>query len=77
MTPAPTGKTNLKRYLIIIEQGEGNLSAYVPDVPGCVTVGDTVKETLANMKEALEFHFEGMSSRFVLSESIYHLKRWS
>ena len=51
----------MKRYLIIIERAEANFSAYVPDVDGCVAVGDTVEETRASMKEALEFHFEGMA----------------
>lgn len=49
----------IKRYPIVIEKAEGNYSAYSPDVPGCVTVGDTIEETLQMMKEALEFHFEG------------------
>ncbi len=48
------------RYLVVIEQGEdrGNYSAYSPDVPGCVTVGDTIEETLSNMQEALGLYFE-------------------
>jgi len=45
-------------YLIIIESGPKNYSAFSPDVLGCVTVGDTVDETLKNMREALEFHLE-------------------
>jgi predicted RNase H-like HicB family nuclease len=48
------------RYAVIIERAENNFGAYVPDVPGCVSVGDTVEETLSNMREALRFHFEGM-----------------
>ncbi len=48
------------RYMVVIEQGEdrGNYSAYAPDVPGCVTVGDTIEETLSNMQEALGLYFE-------------------
>jgi predicted RNase H-like HicB family nuclease len=49
-----------KRYAIVIEHGEHNLSAYVPDLPGCVTTGRTVEEIERNMKEAIEFHLEGM-----------------
>lgn len=49
----------MKKYLVIIEPADGNYSAYLPDVPGCVTVGDTIEETIENMREALEFHFEG------------------
>ena len=48
------------RYAVVIERGKRNYGAYVPDVPGCVAVGDTVQEALASIREALEFHFEGM-----------------
>jgi predicted RNase H-like HicB family nuclease len=48
------------KYLVVIEQGEGNLSAYAPDVDGCVTTGHTVAEVLQNMQEALSLHMEGM-----------------
>lgn len=48
------------RYAIVIEKGEGNYSAYVPDLPGCVAVGDTVEETERSIQEAIEFHLEGM-----------------
>jgi len=48
------------RYLVVIEQGpdKGNYSAYVPDVPGCTTVGDSLEETLSNIREALELYLE-------------------
>jgi len=45
-------------YLIIIESGPKNFSAFSPDVPGCVTVGDTVDETLAYMRDALQGHLQ-------------------
>lgn len=48
------------KYLVIIEKGENNYSAYSPDVSGCVATGKSVEETLENMRRALEFHFEGM-----------------
>lgn len=48
------------RYAVVVERGKKNYGAYVPDVPGCVAVGDTVHEALANIRDALEFHFEGM-----------------
>mgnify|MGYP001301576853 CR=1 FL=1 len=48
------------RYLVIIEQAEHNLSAYVPDLPGCVAVGDTRDELLTRIREAIEFHLQGM-----------------
>lgn len=48
------------RYAVVIEKGEGNYSAYVPDLPGCVAVGDTVEETEREIQEAIEFHLEGL-----------------
>lgn len=48
------------RYAIVIEKAEGNYSAYVPDLPGCVATGETVEETEGSMREAIEFHLEGM-----------------
>jgi predicted RNase H-like HicB family nuclease len=48
------------RYAIVIEHGERNLSAYVPDLPGCVTTGRTVEEIVRNMAEAIELHLDGM-----------------
>jgi predicted RNase H-like HicB family nuclease len=49
------------RYAVVIEKDEDNYSAYCPDVPGCAAVGDTLNEVLDNMKEALEFHLEGLA----------------
>lgn len=48
------------RYAIVIEKAEGNYSAYVPDLPGCVATGATVEEVGAEIREAIEFHLEGM-----------------
>jgi predicted RNase H-like HicB family nuclease len=48
------------RYAIIIEKGKRNYSAYVPDVPGCIATGQTIPEVKQLIKEALEFHLEGM-----------------
>lgn len=48
------------RYAIVIEKGEGNYSAYVPDLPGCAAVGDTVEEVEREIQEAIEFHIEGL-----------------
>ena len=49
-----------KRYSVIIEQTPSNYSAYVPDLPGCVTTGSTIEETVENMKEAISLHRESM-----------------
>lgn len=51
----------MTRYLIVIERAQHNYSAYVPDVPGCVAVGDTVEEVTREMREALEFHLETLA----------------
>jgi predicted RNase H-like HicB family nuclease len=48
------------KYLIILEKTSTGYSAYSPDLPGCVSAGDTAEETEANMREAIEFHIEGM-----------------
>ena len=48
------------RYAIVIEKGEGNYGAYVPDLPGCVATGDTLEETCREIAEAIAFHIEGM-----------------
>ena len=48
------------RYAIVIEKGESNYAAYVPDLPGCVAVGDTIEETRREIREAIEFHLDGM-----------------
>jgi predicted RNase H-like HicB family nuclease len=48
------------RYAIVIEKGEGNFSAYVPDLPGCVATGTTIEETEREIQEAIEFHLEGL-----------------
>jgi predicted RNase H-like HicB family nuclease len=46
------------KYLIVIERADNNYSAYSPDVPGCIATGETIEETLENMKTALAFHLE-------------------
>ena len=48
------------RYAIVIEKGPENYSAYVPDLPGCVSIGSTVSEAEENIKEAILFHIDGL-----------------
>lgn len=48
------------RYAIVIENGPNNYSAYVPDLPGCITTGKTFEEVKQLMQEAIEFHIEGL-----------------
>ena len=51
---------NVMRYAIVIEQSENGFGAYVPDLPGCIAVANSVAETEKLIKEAIEFHLEGM-----------------
>jgi predicted RNase H-like HicB family nuclease len=48
------------RYAMIIEKGARNYSAYLPDLPGCIATGKTLKEVKARMREAVELHLRGM-----------------
>ena len=48
------------RYAIVIEKAASNYSAYVPDLPGCVATGRTLEETESMIREAIEFHLEGL-----------------
>ena len=48
------------RYLVVVEQGATSFGAYVPDLPGCVAAGETREEVLNLIREAIEFHIEGL-----------------
>ena len=48
------------RYVVVIEKADGNYSAYVPDLPGCVATGATIAEVEREIIEAVQFHLEGM-----------------
>ncbi len=48
------------RYLVVVEQGATSFGAYVPDLPGCVAAGETREEVLDLIREAIEFHIEGL-----------------
>ena len=48
------------KFVVIIEKAEENYSAYAPDLPGCISTGRTIEETERNMRDAIEFHLEGM-----------------
>jgi predicted RNase H-like HicB family nuclease len=47
-------------YVVIVEKGETSYGAYVPDLPGCVAVGETREEAMRLIREAIEFHLEGL-----------------
>lgn len=48
------------RYMVVVERGESSWGAYVPDLPGCVAVGESREEVLRLIREAIEFHIEGL-----------------
>ncbi|HVT91012.1 MAG TPA: type II toxin-antitoxin system HicB family antitoxin [Tepidisphaeraceae bacterium] len=48
------------KYLIVIEKSPSNYSAYVPDLPGCVATGKTIRDVKKNMKQAIAFHLDGL-----------------
>jgi predicted RNase H-like HicB family nuclease len=60
------------QYRVVIEQGETSYGAYVPDLPGCVAVGESREEVLKLMREAVELHLEDLRDR---GESISLLSR--
>lgn len=54
------GGVSAMKYPIVIEKTDTGYSAYVPDLPGCVTTGPTIEKVRSNMAEAIEFHLDGM-----------------
>ena len=50
----------MKRYLIVIEQTDSGYSCYSPNLQGCVSIGKTREEAERNMREAIEFHIDGL-----------------
>ena len=48
------------RYMVVIERGEKSWGAHVPDLPGCIAVGETRDEALRLIREAIDFHIEGL-----------------
>jgi predicted RNase H-like HicB family nuclease len=50
------------RYAVVIEKGENSYGAYVPDLPGCVAVGESLEEVKVLISQAIEFHLEGLAS---------------
>jgi predicted RNase H-like HicB family nuclease len=48
-------------YLVVIERAEDeSVSAYVPDLPGCVSCGDSIEESTALIREAIQLHVESL-----------------
>jgi predicted RNase H-like HicB family nuclease len=50
------------RYAIVIEKADGNYSAYVPDLPGCVAAGPTVMAVEQEIRDAIRFHIDGLKA---------------
>lgn len=53
----------MTRYLVIIEKGETSWGAHVPDLPGCIAAAETRQEVTALIKDAMDFHLEGLRER--------------
>ena len=50
----------MTRYMVVVERGETSWGAHVPDLPGCVAVGETREEVLRLIREAIEFHIDSL-----------------
>ncbi len=48
------------QYLVVIEKGESSFGAYVPDLPGCIAAAQSEQEVRQLIKEAIEFHIDGL-----------------
>lgn len=62
------------KYLVVMEKGLNNYSAYSPDLPGCIATGKTVEKTLTEMRDAMSFHIEGMiekGSEIPVAQTLY------
>lgn len=49
------------RYMVVVERGASSWGAHVPDLPGCIAVGDTREEVMRLIREAVAFHLEGLA----------------
>jgi predicted RNase H-like HicB family nuclease len=50
----------MTRYMVVVERGETSWGAHVPDLPGCVVVGESRDEVLRLIREAITFHIDGL-----------------
>lgn len=58
------------RYAVVIEPAGANFSAYVPDLPGCVATGSTPAEAKIAIREAIQFHLEGLCDDGLLKSQL-------
>jgi predicted RNase H-like HicB family nuclease len=57
-----TGRVGMKqRFLVVYEHGKRNYCGFSPDIPGCISTGKTLKKMREMMREAIEFHLEGIA----------------
>jgi predicted RNase H-like HicB family nuclease len=52
----------VKRYAVVIGKADGNYSAYVPDLPGCIAAGPTVEAVEQEIRDAIRFHIAGLTA---------------
>ena len=50
----------MTEYLVVYEKADGNYSAYVPDLPGCIAGAETIEETESLMREAIDLYLEAL-----------------
>jgi predicted RNase H-like HicB family nuclease len=62
MEEVVVGAPRLMRYAVVIEKANGNYSAYVPDLPGCIADGETVAAVESEIRDAIRFHIEGLQA---------------
>jgi predicted RNase H-like HicB family nuclease len=51
------------KYMVVIEKGSESYGAHVPDLPGCIAAAETEEEVKQLIKEAIEFHIEGLREK--------------
>ena len=51
------------KYAVVIEEGPKSFGAYVPDLPGCIAVGESREEVVRLIQEAIEFHIQGLQEQ--------------
>ena len=50
------------RYMVVIEKGSSSYGAFVPDLPGCIAVGESESEVITLIEEAIQFHLEDLKN---------------
>jgi predicted RNase H-like HicB family nuclease/predicted RNA binding protein YcfA (HicA-like mRNA interferase family) len=54
------GGGRIMKYMVVVEKGDTSYGAHVPDLPGCIAVGQSREEVLGLIREAIELHIEGL-----------------